>query len=149
MLDGWGPGDLAQAQQLVGQQSWRTSRRGGVCSAPDEPSPLHLILSWFICALVKIQFSKSPANLAEPEPPHSLSVHWDIAWALSSIPHRWCLITLGLSSQASCQTSRVRIPLGPSGFLLVISYGPPPDPPLLGYIIHLSMVYSDLNPILL
>lgn len=84
--------------------------------------------------LVKIQFSKSPANLVELEPPRSLSVHWDIAWALSSIPHRWCLITLGLSSQGSCQASRVRIPLS---HLL-----------LLGYIIRLPMVYANLNPIL-
>lgn len=75
MIDCWGPGDLEQAQQLVGQQSWRTSWRG-VCSASNEPSPLHPILSWFIYALpCKNPVEKSPANPAELESPCSLSVH--------------------------------------------------------------------------
>lgn len=32
VIDAWGPRDTEQTQELVGQQSWSTSWKGGVCN---------------------------------------------------------------------------------------------------------------------
>lgn len=124
VIDGWGPRTQSRLS------NWWASNPGVLHGKEEFAVGLINILGFtWPCSgssvyfLTKPSFSKSPANLAQPEPPCAIYDHCDMTGNYSI--HYFTggfFFTRILSGKLS------QDPLLPSGFLLIISCGPPPAP---------------------